>query len=237
MAEKRDLTIYLKMKDEMSKQLNAVSSGLGFLKKAVAVVGIGALGKQMIDSASDMEQLNIAFTTLLGSADKAGEFTKGLQDMASRTPMETSDIARASQTLLAFGLSAEDVMPSLQMIGDVSLGNSQKFASLSLAFAQVQSTGRLMGQDLLQMVNQGFNPLQIMSEKTGLSMGELKDKMAEGAISADAVTEAFKIATSEGGRFYGGMEAQSKSLAGMFSTLKDNFIFFLGKAGKLLFKF
>ena len=77
-----------------------------------------------------------------------------------------------------------------------------KLSSLTLAFSQVQSTGRLMGQDLLQMIGQGFNPLQIISEKTGRSMADLKKDMENGAISADMVTEAFKIATSEGGRFF-----------------------------------
>jgi tape measure domain-containing protein len=146
-----------------------------------------------------------------------------MKSFAARTPFETSDISKAAQTMLAFGISADSVMGNVQMIGDVAMGNKEKFNSLSLAFAQVQSTGRLMGQDLLQMVNQGFNPLQIISEKTGKSMAQLKDDMAAGSISADMVTDAFKTATSAGGRFYGGMEAQSKTVAGMWSTLKDTF--------------
>jgi tape measure domain-containing protein len=109
------------------------------------------------------------------------------------------------------------------MLGDVSMGNKERFQSLNLAFSQVQSTGRLMGQDLLQMVQQGFNPLQIISEKTGRTMVSLKKDMENGAISAGMVTEAFRNATSEGGRFYGAMDRQSQTVTGRISTLKDSF--------------
>jgi tape measure domain-containing protein len=108
------------------------------------------------------------------------------------------------------------------MLGDVSMGNKEKLSGLSLAFAQVQATGRLMGQDLLQMINQGFNPLQIISEKTGKSMSVLKKEMEDGKISAEMVTGAFETATSQGGLFYQGMDRGAKTLNGTFSTLWDN---------------
>jgi tape measure domain-containing protein len=102
------------------------------------------------------------------------------------------------------------------------LGNKEKLSGLSLAFAQVQSTGKLMGQDLLQMINQGFNPLNIISQKTGKSIGVLKEEMADGKITAQMVADAFETATKEGGLFYKGMERGSKTLSGTFSTLMDN---------------
>jgi len=145
-----------------------------------------------IKLAADLEQTKIAFEVMTGSAEKASRMVENLQKMGAKTPYESKDLLESAKTLMLFGVQAEKVEGMLQMLGDVASGSSDKLKSLSLAFAQVQSTGRLTGQDLLQMINAGFNPLQIISEKTGKSMAELKEQMSKGAISADAVTKAFK---------------------------------------------
>ena len=166
---------------------------------------------------------------MLGSAEEATKLVNNLKEMGAKTPFETSDLAKASQTLLAFGTSAEDLLPTLQMLGDVSQGNKERFDSLTLAFAQVGSAGKLSGQDLLQFVNAGFNPLNEISKMTGESMAELKERMSAGGVSAEEVAEAFKHATSEGGQFYQAMEAQSQTFNGQMSTLKDNAMSFIGE--------
>jgi len=104
---------------------------------------------------------------------------------------------------------------------------------LTLAFAQSASAGKLNGQDLLQMINAGFNPLQEISEKTGKSMAQLRKEMEAGKIGIDQVKGAFVTATSEGGRFYQMNQKQSLTLAGQWSTLKDNVEVFLTKIGQL----
>jgi len=185
--------------------LTAIAAGLGFAVK----------------SAGEMEMLRSSLDTLTGSAEKGAEVFTKLNRFAAKTPFETSSLAKATETMLAFGISSEKVMPNLQMLGDISLGNAAKLTGLSLAFSQVQSTGRLMGQDLLQMINQGFNPLTIISQKTGKSMSVLKDEMAAGSISAEMVADAMKTATSEGGLFYKGMEKGAATLSGVTSTLTD----------------
>jgi tape measure domain-containing protein len=124
---------------------------------------------------------------------------------------------------MAFGIEGQKIVPTLRMLGDVAGADQNKLKSLALVFGQIQSTGKLMGQDLLQLINQGFNPLNVISEQTGISMSKLKDAMAQGAISADMVTAAFQAATSEGGLFFGNLEAQSQTLQGRLSTLQDNF--------------
>lgn len=218
------------LEDKLGKGAVAASQKFA-LGIAAGATALGAFGYKAIQVASDAEQTAVAFRTMLGSAEKADAFVRDMKEFAKKTPLEMTDIKQASQTLLAFGINAKDVLPNLQRIGDVALGDKNKFASLSLAFAQVQSTGRLMGQDLLQMVNQGFNPLQVMSEKSGKSMAKLKKEMEDGKISAADVTAAFVAATSEGGRFFGGMEAQSKTLGGMISNLQDAWTQFLENQG------
>ena len=202
-----------------------VVSGLNKTVKGLAL-GIGAVGATVIGMGvnynAQIEQYTAGFTTMLGSAEKANETLSNLRGFAEKTPFELTDLANASTTLLAFGEDVDSLMPDLKMLGDISLGNSEKFKSLALVFGQVQSQGKLMGQDLLQMINSGFNPLQVISEKTGESMSSLKDKMSKGQISFEMVAEAMRMATSEGGQFYNAMEAQSKTFQGQMSTLKDN---------------
>lgn len=198
---------------------------LGSAFSSIAALGIGAtllnIGKNALKASSDFEQAQVSFGVMLGSAEKATKLVDKLQNMANVTPFETQDLLDASKTLLNFNVALEDVVPDLQMLGDISGGNSEKMRSLTLAFAQMSSAGRLMGQDLLQMINAGFNPLQEISLKTGKSMATLKDEMSEGKITVEMVTEAFRQATSEGGRFYGMMDKQSQTLEGVMSTMSD----------------
>ncbi|MEG0649483.1 MAG: tape measure protein, partial [Oscillospiraceae bacterium] len=200
------------------------------------VASIGAAGAALTVGAvagvkynAQMEQYITSFGTMLGSAEDAQKLVNNLKEMGAKTPFETADLAKGAQTLLAFGIANEKLLPTMKMIGDVSQGNKEKFNSLTLAFAQISSTGKLMGQDLLQCVNAGFNPLNEISKMTGKSVAELKDEMSKGAISADMVADAFEHATSEGGQFYNAMDAQSKTFNGQMSTLSDNAKSFVGE--------
>ena len=155
-----------------------------------------------------------------------------IRKFAATTPMQLNDLASGAQTLLGFNIEAEKVMPTLKALGDISMGDSQKFQSLTLAFAQMSSTGKLMGQDLLQMINAGFNPLVQIAERTGKSVAELKEEMSQGKISVEMVTQAFMDATSEGGKFYNMLEKQSKGIQGSLSNLKGAFDDMLNDIGE-----
>jgi tape measure domain-containing protein len=136
---------------------------------------------------------------------------KTFRDEEKKSALSLSDYANAAKTMLAFGTSLDDVTPSLRMLGDVSMANSERFGSLALAFAQTTAAGRLMGQEVLQFVNAGFNPLEQISRDTGRSMQDLKKDMEDGAITVDMVKQAFVSATSEGGRFYKAIDKGSAS--------------------------
>ena len=218
-------------KSGIEKLGSIAKTGLKVTATAIGAVS-GAFGAAVLSGVkynSQMEQYITSFGTMLGSAEEATKLVNNLKEMGAKTPFETSDLAKASQTLLAFGTSAEDLLPTLQMLGDVSQGNKERFDSLTLAFAQVGSAGKLSGQDLLQFVNAGFNPLNEISKMTGESMAELKERMSAGGVSAEEVAEAFKHATSEGGQFYQATEAQSQTFNGQMSTLKDNAMSFIGE--------
>lgn len=197
---------------------------------AFAAVGAGltALAVEGVKYNAQMETYLASFETMLGSADVAAEKLAELKALGASTPFELADLAKATQTMLSFGLSSEFASEMLQVLGDISQGDAQKLDSLTLAFSQVQSSGKLTGQDLLQMINVGFNPLNIIAQKTGESMEELRDRMSEGGVSALEVADAMRIATREGGLFFGAMEKQSKTFNGQLSTVKDNWGAFVG---------
>lgn len=142
----------------------------------------------------------VAFETMAGVKEGAklyGDLNKFAQDSIFGT-----EVLDNAKTMLAFGASAKEVMPDIKMLGDISMGNKERLQSLTLAYSQIRSSGRLMGQDLLQLVNAGFNPLQIISEKTGRSMAQLKKDMEDGKIPFEMVKKAFESATTQGGRFF-----------------------------------
>ena len=219
----------------LGNRLGSVAkTGLKVFTGAITAAGtaIGGLAGVATKYNSQMEDYFANFTVLLGSATKAAKHVEDLKKFAAKTPFEMTGLADASKQLLSFGINVDDIMPDLQMLGDISLGNQERFKGLALVFAQVASAGKLTGQDLMQFINQGFNPLQAIAEKTGKSMAELKEEMSDGKITYEMVAEAMKTATSEGGKFYQGMEVQSQTLSGMWSTLKDDTMSLIGDAFK-----
>lgn len=186
---------------------------------------------RVISIRSEMESLHVSFKTLAGE-QMGNELFEQLKDYELRTPMVMQDLAQGAQTMLAFNIPVQEVMEHLQAIGDISMGDSEKFKSLTLAFSQMSATGKLMGQDLLQMINAGFNPLQVISQKTGKSIGELKGEMEKGAISTKMVQEAFHAAASEGGQFNGMLEQQSKTMKGALSNLEGAWQYMLNDIGE-----
>lgn len=184
-----------------------------------SVVEAKNFASSIVQVRGEIESLEISFRTLLGSKEKGDALFNSIRQYAVNTPMELQPLAKGAQTLLSFNIEGEKVMPILKQIGDISMGNADKFNSLVLAFAQMSSTGRLMGQDLLQMINSGFNPLTVIAEQTGKSIGELKKDMEAGAISSDVVAKAFESVTSKGGKFYGMLQEQSEGINGSISNL------------------
>lgn len=197
-----------------------------FRRVGVTIAGVFTAQKALefarsiIEVRKEIESMEISFRTLLGSKEKADQLFGQIREFAVNTPMRLKDLASGAQTLLSFNYEADKVMTTLKALGDISMGDSQRFQSLTLAFAQMSSTGKLMGQDLLQMINAGFNPLSVIAEQTGKSIGDLKDEMSKGAISAEMVEKAFIAATSAGGKFNGMLAAQSKSIGGAISNLQ-----------------
>lgn len=201
-----------------------IAKGVGIAQYAPRAIGM-AVGvfRDAMEANMEREQQRISMGVLMGGQKEGDELVEKLRKKAAATPFTTADLLKSAQTQLGFGVAKDKVTGIIDQLGDISGGNSERFQSLTLAFSQMSAAGRLMGQDLLQMVNAGFNPLKQISEMTGKSMGALKKEMEEGKISADLVVKAMSKATSEGGLYYQMMEKQSKTTAGRISTLKDEY--------------
>lgn len=210
--------------NQLASKMSGIMKGIGAGGAAI----FAGLGKVALDYNSQMESYTTNFATLLGSTEAAVKKVDELKKMAAATPFGMADLASATQTLLNFQVPAQKATTILQQLGDISLGNSEKLQSLATVFGQVSSAGKLTGQDLMQFINAGFNPLNEIAKKTGESMEQLRERMSKGGISVQEVEQAFISATSAGGQFFNGMQAASQTMTGLFSTLKDNVTSLIG---------
>ena len=211
--------------NDNAKEIVESNNGIAISwKKALAVIGgagvLKALGSEMIRVRGEFQSMQTAIETMVGK-DMAGQLIPQIKELAKISPLTMSDMVGAEKMMLGFNIQAEDTIKYLKAISDISMGESSKFNSLTLAFSQMSAAGKLMGQDLNQMINAGFNPLQIISEKTGKSIATLKDEMSKGAVSAKMVQQAFIDATSAGGKFYNMSENASKTINGQLSMMQD----------------
>ena len=178
--------------------------------------GIGAVTKLGMET----EKTATAFRVLAGSEETSTRLLGELNKYADETVWNRPEITEAAKTMMGFGISTETVAQDLKMLGDVAMGDKNKLQSLALVFGQISSAGKLQGQDLLQLINAGYNPLLDISELTGKSVATLKDEMSKGAISADLVRQAFQKATGPGGKFENMVETMAKTVPGAFDQLK-----------------
>jgi len=207
-----------KLKTWFSEALNSLP-GLATNPLILAGAGIGMSIRKGMEA--DLQQANIT-TLLRGDVEKAKALYAQLSDYGVKTPYDKAGLIEAQKTMMSFGLSSEFAFGKLKNIGDIAMGDAQKMKSLSLAFAQATSAGKLQGQDLMQMINAGFNPLQVISERTGESMAQLKERMSKGGISAQELAQAFEWATDKQGLFYQGAEKAGQTLSGKFNKMMDS---------------
>ena len=187
-------------------------------------MGLKELASRVISVRAEFESMETSLKVLLGgNEERLSNIMGQIKEYALASPLNTKDMVGAVQMMTSFGIEAEKSIDYLKAIGDISMGDAGKFNSLALAFSQMSSAGKLMGQDLMQMVNAGFNPLEEISRKTGKSIGELKNEMSKGAITSKMVQDAFISATSAGGKFYGMASEGAKTLNGQISMLQEYF--------------
>ena len=193
--------------------------------KAITAAGTAAGGFIAYGTSynSQIEQFQTSFEVMSGSAQKAAETIETLKKMGAATPFELPDLAETTQLLMNYGFTADDAISKMSMLGDIAQGDSEKMKRIATAYGQMSSAGKVMLEDIRQMVEAGFNPLQEISQATGESMESLYARISAGELTVEEITASIQRSTSEGGKYFQSMEKQSKTAAGQISTLKDNF--------------
>lgn len=233
----------LKFDTEINESgFNSGISKLGGIAKkgaGVAVAAVGAvtaaLGAGVVAGVkynASIESYQTSFEVMTGSAEKAAEVIDKLKKVGAETPFELPDLADTTQLLMNYGFSADEAMDSMMMLGDISQGSAEKMSRIATAYGQMSSAGKVSLEDVKQMIEAGFNPLQEISKSTGESMASLYDRISKGTISVDEITASMQRATSEGGKYFQSMEKQSQTFSGLISTLKDNAQQLLGEVVK-----
>lgn len=196
---------------------------LGGAMTAVGVVGVGLIGG-LVKIAGEFEQTNIAFTTMLGSAEKAEVLLKELADFAARTPFTITGVEQNAKQLLAMGISTEKLLPTLKSLGDVSAGLNVPLERIALNFGQVAVQGKLTGRELRDFSVAGIPLIAELSKNLGVTEAVIKEMVSAGDIGFSDVENAFTTMTSSGGKFFDLMDAQSKTFLGQVSNIQDSFI-------------
>lgn len=192
----------------------------GAIGSVTAALGTGAVAGLKYNAS--IETYQTSFEVMTGSAEKAAEVIERLKKVGAETPFELPDLADTTQLLMNYGLTADEAMDKMMMLGDISQGSADKMSRIAMAYGQMSSAGKVQLEDVKQMIEAGFNPLQEISESTGESMSSLYDRISKGTLSVDEITASMERATSAGGKYYQSMQKQSQTFSGMISTLKDN---------------
>lgn len=224
--------------DGLKKGIGNIENSFDKLKnvaiKAISAIGFGTLVKEGVEYNATVEQLQTSFEVMTGSATKATDIVEKLKEIGAKTPFEFTGLAETTQLLMNYGFEAEDAIDKMQMLGDISQGSADKMNRIATAYGQMSSAGKVSLEDIKQMIEAGFNPLQEISQSTGESMASLYDRISKGTISIDEITASMERSTSAGGKYFQSMDKQSETFNGQMSTLKDNFSNILGSILKPL---
>lgn len=229
-------------KDKLEKAVDSIDKDNSKLKKSFTKLGsiattaftgitvaVGAVSTALVAGATagakynaTIEQYKTSFEVMTGSAEKATEVVEKLKKLGAETPFEMTDLADTTQLLMNYGLTADDAISKMQMLGDISQGSAEKMGRIAMAYGQMSSAGKVSLEDIKQMIEAGFNPLQEISQTTGESMSSLYDRISKGTITVDEITASMERSTSAGGKYFQSMQKQSQTVNGQLSTLKDN---------------
>lgn len=204
-----------------------------FAKKAAS--SLKSVVKSGLDYNAQMESYLTNFKVMLGNEQLAAEKLEEIRWMAASTPFSLSDLTEGTQTLLQFGIAADDTTGVLKQLGDISLGNADKLQTLVRAYGKMSSAQKVTLENVNMMIDAGFNPLNQICDATGESMSALYKRISDGKVSFNELEAAVAAATSEGGQFYNGMLEASQTFNGRLSTLKDNVAALTGELTSGLF--
>ena len=221
---------------EIEKNGLGIEDMFNKMTKAAAAFGAGFTAKELIQNIiqvrGEFQQLEVAFTTMLGSSEKANVLMAQLTETAAKTPFDLQGVANGARQLLAYGTSAEDVNETLIRLGNIAAGLSQPLGDLVYLYGTTMTQGRLYTQDLNQFTGRGIPMIKELAKEFGVAESEIKGMVEAGMIGFPEVQKVIQNLTNEGGMFFNLMQEQSKTITGQISNIGDSFSMMLNEIGK-----
>ena len=208
----------------MTQNIEGMARGMrntGLVLTAAVSLPVALLGIKALKTASDLEQMDVAFTTMLGSAEKSKALIKDLLEFTAKTPFQIKDVQQNAKLLLGMGIEAEKIIPTMNALGNVSAGLSVPLERIAMNYGQVRTQTKLAGTELRDFARAGIPIIQQLSKQLGVSEIDVKSMVSAGKISFKDVEKAFMDMAGEGGKFFNLMQKQSKTLGGRWSNLMD----------------
>lgn len=228
--------------DGLQKNLDKISSSTVAMGNLMAdafkkvASAMGDVVKQGITYNAQIEQYQVALTTLTGSAEEANIIMENIKKDAAKTPFDVAGLTQANQLLISAGVGADDAREDVIALGNAisaTGGGNEELARMAVNLQQIKNVGKASALDIRQFAYAGIDLYGLLADYMGIT----KEEATELEITYEDLTGALKYASKQGGKYYGAMEEQSKTLNGQMSTLKDNFMTFAGEAAEPLFNF
>lgn len=208
--------------EKESMNLDDIMKRIG---QSAAAIGVGFSATQLIRDVArvrgEFQQLEVALNTMLGSEEKANELFQQLVNTAAKTPFDLKGVAGGAKQLLAYGVAAEEVNDTIIRLGDIAAGLSIPLGDLVYLYGTTMTQGRLFTQDLRQFMGRGIPLADELAKQFGVTKDAVEELVTDGKVGFEEVEKAIRAMTSEGGKFAGLMENQSKTITGQVSNLED----------------
>jgi len=218
---------------DSTKRMSRNFTDLGKKMTTRVTLPIGLVGGMALKSAANMETLETSFVGILGSGEKASALVKDLFEFTAKTPFQLEGVAKSAKQLLAAGVSSEKMTENLQMLGDISAAANVPLSDMSQIFAKIKNKGKAMTEEILQMSDRGIPVIDVLSRQFGVTKDAVFEMASKSQISFKMMERAMQNMTKEGGFANKAMILQSKTLAGVISTMRDNITLAMGEVGKV----
>jgi len=222
---------------KLGEEVKAVGRRMSSMGKSLTMkltLPLGIFAGVAIKTAADIETMQVAFESLLGSGEEAGKMVKDLIDFTAKTPFQLEGVGKAAKQLLSFGVKADEMQDTLKFLGDIAAGANVPLSDMAAIFGKSKAKGKAMTEELLQLSDRGVPIIDVLAKGFGVAKDKIFDMASKGKISFAAIEKAMRSMSGKGGLFEDQMKKQSATIAGIFSTLKDNVVLAMAEVGKVL---
>ena len=218
----------------VQKDLTRVGNKMKSIGKTLSIgvtAPLALLAGGAIKSASSLETMEVAFESMLGSGEAASAMVKDLTEFTAKTPFQLEGVGKAAKQLLSFGVAGDEIQDKLKFLGDIASGANVPLSDMASIFGKAKAKGKAMTEELLQLSDRGVPIIDTLATQLGVAKDEIFDLASKGKISFEKLQRAMVSMTDQGGIFEDQMVKQSGTIAGVWSTLKDNVELALGELG------